>query len=107
MIKLNQTYQKGNNMIKHVKNILTSFIILAGAFGSYIDKHSALEIGLLPDLSADKISSVGNAAGAGASMALLSKDCRKKAEVLAAEVEHIELSANPEFQEAYIRAMGF
>ena len=82
-------------------------VLLAGAFGSYIDKHSALEIGLLPDLSANKISSVGNAAGAGASMALLSKDCRKKAEVLAAEVEHIELSANPEFQEAYIKAMGF
>ena len=82
-------------------------VLLAGAFGSYIDKLSALEIGLLPDLSADKISSVGNAAGAGASMALLSAATRQNAEVLAAEVEHVELSANPEFQEAYIKAMGF
>ena len=37
----------------------------------------------------------------------MSKDCRKKTEILAAEVEHVELSANPEFQEAYIKAMGF
>ncbi|MBR4019315.1 MAG: DUF4445 domain-containing protein, partial [Clostridia bacterium] len=82
-------------------------VLLAGAFGSYIDKLSALEIGLLPDVSPEKIASVGNAAGAGASMALMSAAARKKAEVLAAEVKHIELSANPEFQEAYIKAMGF
>ncbi|MBR2329319.1 MAG: DUF4445 domain-containing protein, partial [Clostridia bacterium] len=82
-------------------------VLLAGAFGSYIDKHSALEIGLLPDVSPEKIASVGNAAGAGASMALMSAAARKKAEVLAAEVKHIELSANPQFQEKYIEAMGF
>ena len=82
-------------------------VLLAGAFGSYIDKLSALEIGLLPDVPPEKVSSVGNAAGAGASMALLSEDCRTKAEVLAAEVKHIELSANPMFQEKYIEAMGF
>jgi len=82
-------------------------VLLAGAFGSYIDKHSALGIGLLPDVPQEQITSVGNAAGAGASMALLSAAARQNAEVLAAEVEHIELSANPEFQEAYIKAMGF
>ncbi|MBQ3131307.1 MAG: DUF4445 domain-containing protein [Clostridia bacterium] len=82
-------------------------VLLAGAFGSYIDKHSALGIGLLPDVPQERITSVGNAAGAGASMALLSTAARQNAEVLAAEVEHIELSANPEFQEAYIKAMGF
>ena len=82
-------------------------VLLAGAFGSYIDKLSALEIGLLPDVSPEKIASVGNAAGAGASMALMSAAARKKAEVLAAEVKHIELSANPQFQEKYIEAMGF
>ena len=82
-------------------------VLLAGAFGSYIDKVSALEIGLLPNLSPDKVSSVGNAAGAGASMALLNEDSRTKAETLAAQVQHIELSANPQFQEKYIEAMGF
>ena len=40
-------------------------------------------------------------------MALMSSAARKKAEVLAAEVKHIELSANPQFQEKYIEAMGF
>ncbi len=82
-------------------------VLLAGAFGSYIDKLSALEIGLLPDVPPERIVSVGNAAGAGASMALLSVKDRQKAERLAAEVTHIELSANPEFQEAYIKAMSF
>lgn len=82
-------------------------VLLAGAFGSYIDKISALEIGLLPAVPPEKVISVGNAAGAGASMALMSEYCRAKAEVLAAEVKHIELSANPEFQEKYIQSMSF
>lgn len=82
-------------------------VLLAGAFGSYIDKHSALDIGLLPSIPPEKITSVGNAAGAGASMALLNKACCITAELLAAEAEHIELSANADFQDAYIKSMIF
>ena len=41
-------------------------ILLAGAFGNFIDKKSAVRIGLLPNLPLKKIESVGNAAGRGA-----------------------------------------
>lgn len=82
-------------------------ILIAGAFGNYIDKQSALRIGLLPDIGIDKIYSVGNAAGSGASMALLSMQCRKEAELLASSATHIELSMNPDFQDEYLMAMRF
>lgn len=82
-------------------------IMLAGAFGNYISKDSALRIGLFPKISIDKILSVGNAAGAGSSMALLSDSERKHACEIAKNTEHIELSMNMDFQEFYITAMAF
>lgn len=82
-------------------------IILAGAFGNYIDKKSALKIGLLPDVGEEKILSVGNAAGAGACMALLSKTSRELVKSLVKEVTHVELSVNMDFQEEYMIAMNF
>lgn len=82
-------------------------VLLAGAFGNYIRRESALAIGLLPAVSAEKIIPIGNAAGAGASMALLSLDERKRAAELAAAARHIELSMNEVFQEFYISAMQF
>ena len=82
-------------------------IILAGAFGNYIDKKSALKIGLLPDIGEEKIISVGNAAGAGACMALLSKTSRELVKSLVKEVTHVELSVNMDFQEEYMIAMNF
>lgn len=82
-------------------------LMLAGAFGSYIDQESALTIGLFPKIPKERIYSVGNAAGTGASMALLSKNARDLVKTLAREVEHIELSMNMDFQEEYIDAMNF
>lgn len=82
-------------------------IYLAGAFGNYIQKESAVRIGLLPQLSMEKIISIGNAAGVGACMALLSKDMREKADFLAKTTEHIELATDLEFQEEYINGMSF
>ena len=82
-------------------------ILLAGAFGNYINKQSALRIGLLPQVPIEKIISVGNAAGVGASMALLS-DREKEISIQAAKnTEHIELSTNMDFQEFFISAMSF
>ena len=82
-------------------------IMLAGAFGNYIDKRSALRIGLLPQVDEAIIKAVGNAAGVGCSMALLSESERRHADVIAVETEHIELSMNPVFQDLYIDAMRF
>lgn len=82
-------------------------ILLAGAFGNYIQKESALHISLLPQVDIHKIISVGNAAGAGSSMALLSDKERRHASEIAARTQHIELSMNMDFQEYYMSAMTF
>ena len=82
-------------------------VLLAGAFGNYIKRESALTIGLLPPVQQDKVVSIGNAAGAGATMALLSRDAMERANRLAGEVIHIELAAHPDFQTVYLQAMYF
>lgn len=82
-------------------------INIAGAFGNYIDKESALAIGLAPEIELEKIVSVGNAAGVGASIALLSKSTKKDAEDIGKKIEHIELSTYEGFQEEYFNAMKF
>ncbi|MGI6552686.1 MAG: ASKHA domain-containing protein [Bacillota bacterium] len=82
-------------------------VLLAGAFGTYLNKKSALEIGLLPPVDPAKIRAVGNAAGAGAVMALLSAEIREKAVKVAAGTEHLELSARRDFQEEFLEALYF
>lgn len=82
-------------------------ISLAGAFGNYIRKESALRIGLFPLIPIEKIVSVGNAAGTGACMALLSLSNRAKASRQAEKVTHIELAGCPDFQTEFINAMSF
>ena len=70
-------------------------IVMAGAFGSYIDPADALSISLLPPVSVELINQVGNAAGAGARSMLLSTRARAEAEELAARIDYLELSAYP------------
>jgi len=82
-------------------------IMLAGAFGNYIDKKSAMLIGLYPDCDLENVVSVGNAAGEGAIMALLSKEKRKEATRIARSVEYIELTLEEDFEPEFINAMYF
>lgn len=82
-------------------------ITIAGAFGNYINKESALRIGLFPKVDVNRIVLVGNAAGVGASMALLSLEERRSAQIEAKKIEHIELAADAGFQTEYIDAMNF
>jgi uncharacterized 2Fe-2S/4Fe-4S cluster protein (DUF4445 family) len=80
-------------------------VILAGAFGSYIDKTEAMILGMFPDCDLDQVSSVGNAAGDGARIALLNRDKRLEAEEMARRVEYVELTLAKEFQEEFMAAM--
>ncbi len=80
---------------------------MAGAFGTYIDKHHALAIGMLPDCDPDIVTSVGNAAGDGARFALLSLEKRREAAWAARKVEFVELATDPDFQKEYVQAMYF
>lgn len=82
-------------------------VFLAGAFGNYIGKQSALGIGLLPLVPLDRIVAIGNAAGDGAKMALLSVAEKERALSLARQARHIELSSDKGFQEEFIDALSF
>jgi len=82
-------------------------VLLAGAFGNYVRKESALTIGLLPGLPPEKIIAVGNAAGDGSRMALASQSIRERAFALPGKVEHLELSTRQDFQEIFVDALKF
>lgn len=80
-------------------------VILAGAFGSYIDPEKALVLGMFPDCDLKNVYSVGNAAGQGARMALLKREKRLEAEEIARKVTYMELANEPDFQKEFIEAM--
>jgi uncharacterized 2Fe-2S/4Fe-4S cluster protein (DUF4445 family) len=82
-------------------------ILLAGAFGNYIRKESALRIGLLPAVAVEKIRFIGNAAASGAQMILLSRQCRDHAHELARRIEYIEIAHEPDFQDVFADSMLF
>lgn len=76
-------------------------ISIAGAFGNFLDINDAVEIGLLPDIALSKISGVGNAAGKGAILMLLSCNERQRAKNLAQNIKYVELSAYPDFNRMF------
>ncbi len=82
-------------------------VVLAGAFGSYIDKAASMLIGMFPSCSLDKVVSVGNAAGDGARIALVNHKLREKANKLAQQVKYLELTVEKEFEKEFIAAMYF
>jgi uncharacterized 2Fe-2S/4Fe-4S cluster protein (DUF4445 family) len=82
-------------------------ILLAGAFGNFIDKENAIRIGLIPYLPLKRIKFIGNAAGSGAEMALLSTKMRKISQKISKKIIYIELSSRPDFQEEFTEAMFF
>ena len=81
-------------------------IQLAGAFGSHIDTMRATILGLIPDCRKEKVSSVGNAAGSGALLALLSQKSRREIQKTVENIEKIEIATEPAFQEHFIEAMA-
>jgi uncharacterized 2Fe-2S/4Fe-4S cluster protein (DUF4445 family) len=82
-------------------------VILTGAFGNYIDPEKAMVLGLFPDCEIQEITSVGNAAGDGARLALLNKDKRGEANDIAEEIKYIELTLRKDFSEQFALAMHF
>jgi uncharacterized 2Fe-2S/4Fe-4S cluster protein (DUF4445 family) len=82
-------------------------IFLAGAFGNYIRRQSAVRIGLLPALDISRIHFVGNAAGAGARLILLSSHFRQLAGHLAEKIEHLETAHSSQFQMVFADSLMF
>ena len=76
-------------------------IVIAGAFGSYMLPEQAIRIGMLPEVSLERIRAVGNAAGLGAQMMLVSRSARRQAEALAERIRYLELTLYPDFEGFY------
>jgi len=80
-------------------------ILIAGAFGTYIDPESAVCVGMLPPVALDKISQVGNAAGVGAKLTLISRSQRTLAAEIARRTRYIELTTHSHFTDVFAQAM--
>lgn len=80
-------------------------VVLAGAFGSHIDREASMTLGMFPDCPIDRVYAVGNAAGDGARMALLNKAKRKEANERARWVQFVEIATEPTFEKEFMQAM--
>jgi uncharacterized 2Fe-2S/4Fe-4S cluster protein (DUF4445 family) len=99
-------YTGASILMKHlnVKFHEIQKVFLAGAFGTYVDPLNAKVIGMYPNVSLEKVQFVGNTSGSGARMALLSVEAREVAEKIARFVEYVELGADPNFQNEFLKA---
>lgn len=82
-------------------------VLLAGAFGNYIDRSAAVRIRMLPGIAEERIVPLGNAAGIGAKMVLASEELLRQADNLARGIRYVELGNDPEFQDEFVDAMMF
>ena len=80
---------------------------LAGGFGNFMDRKSAVKIGLIPCELEASCKTSGNAAGLGASMALLNQDNLNQVISLSKTIKYIELSYDPDFVNSYVDNMMF
>ena len=82
-------------------------VVIGGAFGTRLRVSSAVAIGLLPPLPEERFRQVGNAAGAGARLALVSRVQRARAEEVARRIQYVELLTQPDFGSRFARQMYF
>jgi uncharacterized 2Fe-2S/4Fe-4S cluster protein (DUF4445 family) len=81
--------------------------LIAGAFGSFLDKDDAMTIGMLPRLTEHGVETVGNAAGEGAILALLSEEFSRRARQIARRTRVLDLASHPDFQKVFLRSLSF
>ncbi|MBS7640847.1 MAG: ASKHA domain-containing protein [Candidatus Bathyarchaeia archaeon] len=87
-----------------VRELDINALFLAGAFGTYINPESARIIGMYPEIPLNRVHVVGNAAGTGARMCLVSKSMRRKVEEIHKTVKYVELAAEPDFQTEFLNS---
>jgi uncharacterized 2Fe-2S/4Fe-4S cluster protein (DUF4445 family) len=100
-------YAGAKLLMRHYELSQVDRIVLAGAFGSYIDPEHAMVIGMIPDCDLSQVFSVGNAAGDGALIMLLDGAKRQEAAAVARSVNHIQTATDPYFQEEFVGAIHF
>jgi len=79
-------------------------IYLAGGFGNFLNTRQAVTVGMLPDISLEKIQFVGNTAIAGAKTVLLSRKALETAEQIAKSMTYFDLMSHPTYMDEFISA---
>ncbi len=79
-------------------------VTLAGAFGAHISPKHAMVLGMIPDVTLDRVVSAGNAAGTGARIALCSVAARDAIEATVHVIHKVETAIEPRFQEHFVNA---
>jgi len=82
-------------------------VIIAGAFGTFLNVPNALDMGLLPHLPNAQYKQVGNAAIVGARQALLSRQVRQRAQKIVSQTNYLELTTYPKFNRRFALGMLF
>ncbi len=79
-------------------------IYLAGGFGNYLDREKALTIGLIPDLSLEKVQFVGNTSIMGAKMALFSREALEVCYEISRKITYYDLITHPNYMDEFMSA---
>ncbi len=97
----------GAKLLMEARGVTTvDRVVLAGAFGSYIDPKHAMILGLIPDCELSRVVAVGNAAGDGARIALLNKEMRLEAARIAQNARHVQTAVAANFQAEFVGAIA-
>lgn len=82
-------------------------ILIAGAFGTHIEKEDMLTLGMIPDIAPERVEIVGNSAGAGAIMVLCDESYLQKGIDISEQITTIDLATNIKFQELFVKRLSF
>lgn len=80
-------------------------VIIAGAFGSFINLDHAITIGLLPDIPREKFSFIGNSSLKGARLAVLDRTLYERSREIARSLTNVELSEDPSYMDNFMAAL--
>lgn len=80
-------------------------VMIAGAFGNYLEIDKAIVIGLLPDLPAERFTFVGNSSLLGARLWLLAGEMRERAVEIAHRMTYLDLSTVSQYMDKYMSAL--
>jgi len=94
-------------LCREARSGLPQRLLVAGAFGTFLNKEDAMMIGMLPRLAEEAVETVGNAAGEGAILAVLDGDSAKRAEAIAHRTRVVDLASHPDFHKVFVNALAF
>ncbi|MPN53185.1 hypothetical protein SDC9_200849 [bioreactor metagenome] len=82
-------------------------VMIAGQFGAHVSADSLVGTGILPKEVKEKIVYVGNSSKTGAYMALMSKDAKGHMELLAKNMDYMELGASEGYERLFSKCLKF